>query len=225
MATLTSPHGFCIFFSTTRSWGIMSKKNRDTTASDESVEKRRSAVRKILAAGSVTAGAGISTWKTPVIESVVLPAHAQTTGPGIGGQGAGSGGQSSVLSGQIGESQIAGLLDLFLSPAYAEEESDLVGGCIKITIAGISITVTVTLNNSVSDTKSGTVDDCTLSFTVANVNGYTVAGVVDDLDNPTTCEGSVGAVEFSAVLNGSCTVIPASTTTTACVPDGTTSCD
>lgn len=188
----------------------MNKKNHGTTSS--SIEKRRSAVRKILAAGSVTAGAHASTWKTPLIESVILPAHAQTTGFSSGDQGP-------VISGQIGTSEIAGLLDLFLSPAYADDGSDLVGGCIDITIEGFSVTVTVTLNTSASDTKSGTLTGC--SFTVANVNGYTVEGQVDNADNPTTCDGFVGPLEFSAVINGSCSVLPPPTTT-ACVPDGTT---
>lgn len=194
----------------------MSKKNKDTTPLDKPVEKRRSAVRKILAAGSVTAGAVASAWKTPLIKSVVLPAHAQTSGSE-------SGGRNSVLVGQIGNPPIGGLLDLFLSPAYAQDGSDLVGGCIEIAIDGLSVTVTVTLNNSVSDTKSGTLDDCSFSFEVANVNGFTVTGNVDSVDNPTTINGSVGGEDFEAVVNGSCSVISPSTTTDDC---GTSpSCD
>jgi len=171
------------------------------------LENRRAAVRKILATGSLTAGAGASAnvWKVPLIESVVLPAHAQTTDRSTASRNA-------VISGQVGEPEITGLLDLFLSPAYAADGSDLVGGCIEITIEGDTVTVTVTLNTGVSDTKSGTLNDC--GFTVEGVNGYTVQGQFDDQDNPTRCDGTVGSEEFIAVINGPCSVISPPTTST-----------
>jgi hypothetical protein len=197
----------------------MKKGGRNTTSLCESVEKRRSAVRKILAAGSVTAGASASAWKTPLVESVVLPAHAQTSNPGSASDGEGN--QSAAISGQIGSPETTGLLDLFLRSAYAAED-DLVGGCIEIMVDGSSVTVTVTLNNGDSDTKSGTLTDC--GFTVANVNGYTVTGTVDDADNPTTADGTVGSQDFSAVVNGSCSVVPPATTTDDCVPTEGSAC-
>lgn len=200
----------------------MKKRVRNTTSSDESVEKRRSAVRKILAAGSVTAGAGAATWKTPLVESVILPAHAQTSNPGSGSDDeGGQGNQSVAISGQIGSPETTGLLDLFLRSAYAAED-DLVGGCIEIMVDGSSVTVTVTLNNGDSDTKSGTLTDC--GFSVANVNGYTVTGTVDDANNPTTADGTVGSQDFSAVVNGSCSVVPPATTTDDCVPTEGSAC-
>ena len=44
-------------------------------------QTRRGALRKILAAGGVIAGAQTlpNSWKKPIIESVVLPAHAGTS--------------------------------------------------------------------------------------------------------------------------------------------------
>lgn len=181
---------------------IMNKKQPDTASRDSSVEKRRSAVKKILAGGSVAAGAGITSsleWKTPVIESVILPVHAQTTSPAI--------------SGQIGASDVTGLLDLFMSPAYAGADGpdELVGGCIDITIVGKTVMATVTLNTSVSDTRSGPLVGT--SFSIENVNGYQVTGTVDNAISPTTCNGFVGSIEFSAVVNGSCSIVPSSTTT------------
>ncbi len=175
---------------------------------DESdVERRRAAVKKILAAGSVASGTGVVAslhWKTPVIEAVVLPVHAQTT--------------PSSISGQIGTNPNASLLDLFMSPAFAGNgvQPGLVGGCIELSVVGTSVTVTVTLNNGVSDTESGSLSGT--SFTIYNVNGYTVTGAVDSATSPSRCEGFVGPVEFSAVLGGTCTVL---STTTACVPNGT----
>lgn len=186
----------------------MKKEEKKPCSSDEPLEQRRATVRKILAASSVTAGMGASAWKTPVIESVVLPAHAQTSA------------QISdvVISAQIGETESLGLLDLFLKSAYAADD-DLVGGCVAIRINGISVTVTVTLNTGERDSKIGTLTN--RSFSVANVNGYTVTGIVDDQDNPTTCEGTVGTHEYSGVINGACSVIPPGTTTTTECPDGT----
>ena len=45
----------------------------------ESAEQRRRAVNKILLGGGALSGAAVA-WQKPVIESVLLPAHAQTTG-------------------------------------------------------------------------------------------------------------------------------------------------
>ncbi len=186
----------------------MTKKTRNPINSEESIERRRSAVRKILAASSITAGGSVTSWQTPLIESVVLPAHAQTTGPGD---------QGPVISGQIGASEITGLLDLFISPAYAEEESDLIGGCIEITVDGSFITAAVTLNNSTRGSNTGVLSGCSSTeFIITPVNGFTVEGELDDPVNPTTCSGFVGPYEFSAVINGSCSVI--APTTTACPP-------
>lgn len=192
----------------------MGEKNKKVPSCGKSPEQRRSSVRKILAAGSVAAGMGAPLWATPVVKSVVLPAHAQTSET--------SGRPVVVLRGPIGEPESFGLLDLFLNSAYAAEEDDLAGGCISITIDGSSVTATVTLNTGDSDTKSGILTGC--GFTVANVNGYTVVGTVDDENNPTTGDGSVGSQNFNVVINGSCSVISpttTTTTTTTCGPNGT----
>lgn len=65
----------------------MNKKDKDNIeASSQNSEssntvdnnKRRDAIKKTIAAGGVTMMA--STWSRPVVESIVLPAHAQTSG-------------------------------------------------------------------------------------------------------------------------------------------------
>ncbi|GJL83747.1 MAG: hypothetical protein DHS20C01_33810 [marine bacterium B5-7] len=65
---------------------MSSKKPEDGTnvsetsaSSGEAVTKsRRDVVKKTVAVGGITVA--LSNWSKPVVESVVLPAHAQTTG-------------------------------------------------------------------------------------------------------------------------------------------------
>ncbi|KAA3630740.1 MAG: hypothetical protein DWQ08_05805 [Proteobacteria bacterium] len=53
--------------------------------SQEELETRRASVKKILAAGGLVGGSAVpAKWVTPVIDSVILPAHAQTTDTGNG---------------------------------------------------------------------------------------------------------------------------------------------
>lgn len=56
-------------------------KKLDEESSDKKLEKRRKALKKILAgSGTVVSAAAMQDkWAKPVIESVVLPAHAQTS--------------------------------------------------------------------------------------------------------------------------------------------------
>ena len=50
---------------------------------DKDVQARRKAVAKIMAAGAVVAGSKLmpAQWTRPVTDAVILPAHAQATGP------------------------------------------------------------------------------------------------------------------------------------------------
>lgn len=54
--------------------GSTSKSKTENTPENN---KRRDAIKKTIAAGGVTVVA--STWTKPLIESIVLPAHAQTS--------------------------------------------------------------------------------------------------------------------------------------------------
>lgn len=58
------------------------KKDLDTRASGESVEKSRRNLLKAITAGGATAAVVPSEWTKPALKSVLLPAHAQTTGTG-----------------------------------------------------------------------------------------------------------------------------------------------
>lgn len=52
-------------------------KDKDPNASPE----KRKTVRRLLTGGGIITGAGLTggPWKKPLVDSVVLPAHAQTT--------------------------------------------------------------------------------------------------------------------------------------------------
>ena len=47
-------------------------------STDASTEERRDILKKTLTVGGVTVA--FTSWKKPQVESVILPAHAQTTG-------------------------------------------------------------------------------------------------------------------------------------------------
>jgi hypothetical protein len=67
------------------------KTHRDAAAPDpgEHDQRKRAAVKRLIAAGGVVAAAH---WSRPVVDAVILPAHAQSTGfaPPAGFTGSGS---------------------------------------------------------------------------------------------------------------------------------------
>ena len=87
-------------------------------------EASRRKLLKNLAAGGVVGAALPAVWSKPVIDSVILPAHAQTTGPGVivggGGGGGGVTGPGPAPSGSPGRD----LIDFFVSPAQAAQAGE-----------------------------------------------------------------------------------------------------
>lgn len=64
----------------------MDQKNKHgAVASDSKIEARRRSVKTILGAGGVVAGGHLAggAWVKPVVDSVVLPAHAATSQTGV----------------------------------------------------------------------------------------------------------------------------------------------
>jgi hypothetical protein len=105
-------------------------------------EDARRRLLKTLAAGGVAGAALPAQWTRPVIEAVVLPAHAQATGGAVTG-GGGGGGQTGGPgpAGSVGES----ILNFFVSPAQAQ--NGLSAYCIEVfaTVAnGVATSVKVT---------------------------------------------------------------------------------
>ena len=119
----------------------MSDKLSTQTQSDEISNKKRTLL-KALASGGTVASAGYvipATWSKPAVQSVILPAHAQTTTEGgggavAGGNGFGAGNQIvlqmdplGIQHRQIAQQQPKGtLFDMVVPTAYADPSpSDL----------------------------------------------------------------------------------------------------
>ena len=88
------------------------EKNQEAEINDEKLEKRRKALKNILAGSGtvVTAAAMQDKWAKPVIESVVLPAHAETSIASF----------SVTLQASLDRNEI---LDLFVPTAHADTTS------------------------------------------------------------------------------------------------------
>lgn len=99
----------------------MSEKDENVKQSvSEHQDKRQEARRRLLGtlvAGGAAGAALPSQWKKPVIDAVMLPAHAQTTGVLVAaGGGTGTASPGPAPQGTPGE----GLLDFFVGPAQAK---------------------------------------------------------------------------------------------------------
>ena len=179
-----------------------------------SSEDRRKAVRNILAGTGVVAGVASSpTWVKPAIDAIVLPAHAQTSGPLV---------FPKVLVGGITAGPIVldptgrpkSILDMFVEPAYADIiEPNLENACLSMDIPDDqSFALTLTFANDEPIVVMGTISAGVIS---GESNGVTVSGMVD-LDG-NTAAGIVGnsSGRFEYELDGNAVeCIPMATTTT-----------
>lgn len=114
----------------------------------------RRSLLKTLAVGGVAGAALPTQWSKPMIDSVVLPAHAQTTsGTVTGGGGGGGAGPGPAPSRSTGEA----LMDFFVNPASAGEP-DVEDYCLELSISVNGGTITsVTVTKMCFDAcKSGT---------------------------------------------------------------------
>lgn len=96
--------------------------NKPVLSAASTAEESRRKLLKKLAAGGVAGAALPAVWSKPVIDSVVLPVHAQTTGVGVivGGGGGGGTGPGPAPLGSMGRD----LIDFFVNPAEAGENSE-----------------------------------------------------------------------------------------------------
>lgn len=173
----------------------MSSRDDDLkkTQAQQPTEKDESPRRKLLktlAAGGVAGAALPATWSKPAIDSVMLPAHAQTTGPIVtGGGGSGGTGPGPAPRNSIGDE----LMDFFVNPAQAGD--GFKSFCVELQVRhsnGDPVEVTVTkycydecdegrfynqTGSSVSLTKSGDKWTGTVDGFPMNVRQIDVFGV------------------------------------------------
>lgn len=189
-----------------------SKADNTTTTND-----RRKAVKNILAGSGLTVAAASSgQWSKPLIESVITPAHAQTSSAVFSLAGnIDLNGVSHIL-----EPKSNSILDLFVGTAHAQESLPQLGGaCLLITIDGTALSIEVSFASAPTITLQGSLSGD--SFT-ATGDGVTINGTVDLTGPVQTASGTIGdGSPLGSVFNFSldsssldCTPIANATTTT-----------
>lgn len=176
-------------------------------------EKRRKALKKILAGSGtvVTAAAMQDKWAKPVVDSVVLPAHAQASGVAMR-----SSGVVAITNGSISDSDAqfaqSSILDTLIPAANAINGCILSGQCFDVSATTDSATVTMTDGNTATVGLSNGTGNGTLS-----PSGIPCTCTLDDANDPT--KGGFlslgdGCTGYGAPfgVDGSCTDVVSTTT-------------
>ncbi|KAA3622568.1 MAG: hypothetical protein DWQ08_12660 [Proteobacteria bacterium] len=185
---------------------------------ENSLDARRRIVRNLLIGGGAVAGTATipEKWSKPMVEGVVLPAHAQTTFT----DGTVDLGGPFRLTGDNAPGFQQNVLDAFAGPAHAIDLSD---GCISIRVKKSDGSVT-RVEVLISDEKGSSVGykdanvnqngDGSANFSVS-LKGTSVNGKVDA--NATLATGTADGIPFTATRAGAsgCQPKPAVPTTCA----------
>ncbi len=165
--------------------------------------------RALLAGGGTLLGAAAlpKQWVTPVLQTVMLPAHAQTSGTVLGGR----------LNVQI--TSAGDWLDTLVPRAEAAPPIvELIDGCIILEFIGDTVNATLLSGYFGSSSKSGPHDPVSGNFSVNNIsdggsNNFDVSGTSSGGSAPTSASGKVKdesgyKATFNATLGGAtCTPI------------------
>ena len=193
-------------------------KDIEKNASDSS--KTESGRRKLLKAGGVVASAALvpEKWQKPVVDSIMLPAHAQTSTVLIGAVVLRRG---SVMPDSPADSMVAetetGIIDTLIRPASAGAvpmpSPPCVGECASCTQPNSSNQVEF----SVSGVGSGMLAANGLNY-AGTIEGIDVVGSFTDQSYSTsngTLNGSNCSGGYTLTLGGSCTPTPGPSPTPA----------
>ncbi len=206
--------------------------NKSNTEANSTLnnDDRRKAVRNILAGSGVVAAATAGKWSQPVIDAVILPAHAQTSVLAFSMSGNIEG--SPVASVSLPKQQ--SILDYFVGSAHAQEASsdtNLGGACTNFTVTGESFTLDLEFVDDPSISISGSLSNNALS---ATGSGVTLSADLAESNGVFTANGTIangsGTFAFTADSNTqACTPVapvttPAPTTTSepTTTPEATT---
>ncbi len=156
---------------------------------------RRKAVGTILAGSSVTAVMTAGSWSKPVIDAVMLPAHAQTSVASL------------VLGGNIDLTPVASnvapktndILDFFIGSAHAQSnEPDLGGACLTMTINGNTFVLNLDFVSEPRISIEGTISGNSFS---GSGDGVSISGSINLGSSPSKAAGRIsntsGAYNFA----------------------------
>lgn len=160
------------------------RPEREATAASGSARvDRRKLLGAMVASGAISGAALPEKWRKPVVNSVILPAHAQTTGPGPSA-GCNASILTAILSGTTLNVVAQGNINaLCVQGAHSLFPTGGNGGFTCALISGGT-----TLH---TDTSPG-VDDCSSSITQALVSGCMVS-----------CSVSVTSADQAGIMDGS----------------------
>lgn len=195
------------------------KKHSNDKVTQTNVEDRRKAVKNILAGSGVVAGAATSSqWAKPVVDSVLLPAHAQTSDMIVL---AGNAGVTPRLASQDKiESKAESVLDFFIGTANAQAEPSLAGACLTMTVTGSAFSLAVEFASAPTVQLSGTISGTSIT---GSGSGISVTGTVNLGSTPVMASGTISnsqaAFDYTLDSNQTdCTPIAEQTTTTTSAP-------
>lgn len=195
-----------------------------TNSSDQEsvLQKRRAAVRNILAGGGVAVGAASSpSWMKPVVNTIVTPAHAQTTNAAL--DLAGNVSVATVTSSEAYSPD--SILDFFISSAHAGG-SDLAGACVAGSFPGDgTFSAIVEFAAGSPATVTGTVSGGTL--TGVGPDSLSMTGTIDTQAKTANGTISNGSGAFAFKLNDSeavCEPVQPTTTVAPTTVPPTTLC-
>ncbi len=189
----------------------------------ENIENgRRRAVRNILAGSGLTAAATSGQWAKPVLDAVVLPAHAQTSTLDL--TLAGNSSLTPVITNAI-EATDFNVLDLFMGSAHAQTSPvNLGGACLLMRVTDSSFALTLDFFSDPSVVVNGSLSGISFS---GSGNGITVSGALDIGVETSTATGTIsnssGTFNFSIDTNSqSCSPLDPTPSTTTAAPTTTT---
>ena len=165
--------------------------NRKNTAIDKTTQdkddSRRSLLKK-LAVGGLAGAAMPSQWSRPVIDSVVLPAHAQTSDITIRAGGGGGSAPGPVPADSITDKIMEILVpSSAATPICGKNETPSQGYCIEITVAQSGgVPTGIAVNKACFKEFGG---GCAGKFRLRNLEGS--VALVTDVNDPSKWVGSV----------------------------------
>jgi small subunit ribosomal protein S10 len=154
--------------------------NDSETNNETAINSKRTLLKALAGTGAVVALVP-EQWSKPVLNSVSLPAHAQTTtGDQFGG---------AINDGLGSLDKPSGILDRLIQPAHAGHApvgENFGNGCILLTVSGSTISVLLQQSTGHTSDRSTTISEGKFSISIdgGQVNGeidYTATGAVNNI--------------------------------------------